>query len=126
MTDLIQDAEFWVRAAYSASGWLSTALEKNLRRHWIDDFQPSALHRTNPAAEVSGIAWLMEHNGGGVECSFVAIVPWQIVNRDRMNFEIADIDMDLSRKTVKLALREKRPNQSVQPMPGSVTPRANE
>src|SRR3954468_5660943 len=112
MTDLIQDAEFWVCAAYSASGWLLTAPEKDLRRHWIDDLQPSALHRTNPVAEVSGIAWVMEHNGGGIECTFVATIPWQIVNRDRLHFEIADIDLDFEPQTREARVAGKKPNQA--------------
>ena len=119
MTDIIKDREFWLRVEFVASGWLSTAPEKERRRCWIDGFTPSALRRTNAAAEVSGTAWVM-HQDAGLECDFVAIIPWRVVNRDRTSFEIVDIEIDLQRKTLEIVLRQnpKKPNKAPEPTLG--------
>src|SRR5256885_804055 len=36
--EIISDQPFWSRLEYSATVWLATAADRNLRRFWIDGF----------------------------------------------------------------------------------------
>jgi len=36
--EIISDQAFWSRLEYSATAWLATAADRNLRRFWIDGF----------------------------------------------------------------------------------------
>lgn len=107
LTDITLDNVFWVQVAFMASGWLASAPEKELRRHWIDDFEPGSLslRRTNAAAEIAGRVWVMRHQGGGelLQCS--VSIPWRIVNRDRSAFEIDGVEIDLAGKELTIRIR---------------------
>lgn len=109
MLDIVEDSLFWARVTVLASNWLSAASEIELRRHWVDDFIPTSMHRTNPAAEVRGTAWLEGHLQFDPEFEFLALIPWRVVNRDRDNIEIADIAIDFKRRSLEIVLRRTNP-----------------
>jgi hypothetical protein len=121
MNDILKDHLFWMRVSSLVTAWLASSPVKEHRRCWIDDMVPSALRRTNPAAEVRGIAWVMEQHGG--EFSFLALIPWRIANGDRIMIELDCIAIDLERKTLEVVLRRKaqKPNKAPEPTSGLVT-----
>lgn len=103
MTDILKDREFWARVGAHVTEWLAASPEKEHRQCWIDDFTPAEMRRKNPAAEVRGIAWLMRQ-GAGIECTFLAVIPWRIMNRDRITIEIESVVVDLEHRTLEVAL----------------------
>jgi hypothetical protein len=117
--DIIEDRTFWMRVQSQVTAWLSASSEKEDRRCWVDDLVPSTMRRTNPAAEVEGVAWIMRQ-GAGIECSFLAVVPWRFANGARADFELASVSLDLNRKVLEVVLsgKETEPNQSPEPTSG--------
>jgi hypothetical protein len=113
--DVIEDRAFWKRVQSQVTAWLSASHEKDDRRCWVDDLVPSTMRRTNPAAEIEGVAWIMRQ-GSGIECAFLAVVPWRFANGARADFELASVSLDLNRKVLEVVLsgKETEPNQPVQ------------
>ncbi len=78
--EIISDQPFRSRLEYSATAWLATAADRNLRQFWKDGFIPEAMRNTNRGGDVEGTVWVGEGSSTQHQYRFVASVPQKLLH----------------------------------------------
>jgi hypothetical protein len=77
--EIIKDALFWTKFAYSVCGWLGEAEDVLLRRFWIDDFLPESATDTKRGVDVEGKAWVGDGPRDQQAYRFIVSIPQKML-----------------------------------------------
>jgi len=124
--EIISDQPFWSRLEYSATAWLATAADRNLRRFWIDGFIPEAMRNTNRGGDVEGTVWVGEGSSTQHQYRFVASVPQKLIHGRMQSFAIESILFDEEQHVLEIGIVMSKPiAEGAAPNGGPATPVGN-
>ena len=102
--EILHEEPFWTRLEYSATGWLASAADRNLRRLWIDGFIPEAFANTRRGLDVEGTAWVGEGGSMQQQYHFVVSVPQNLLHGRSRDFEIESLSVDQVQHLLKIVI----------------------
>lgn len=101
---IIRDALFWTKLAYSACGWLRASEHMSLRRFWIDDLLPESVTNTKLGLDVEGTAWVGDGPKDMSPYRFIVSVPQKMLHRSPESFTIESLVLDEVQHTLQMEI----------------------
>jgi len=102
--NILKDKMFWLRLEFIASGWFATSEAKELRRFWIDGFNPLSFKNTQRGMDIEGIARVVETKKAYHQFPFCVSVPQKLLHRTDPAFLIESLVLDEAGKSLTIVL----------------------
>lgn len=107
--EILNDQDFWTRLEFVASRWLETSDDRNLRRFWVDGFQPEIARDTRFGVDVEGMAWVGKGSRNQFQYRFVVELPQKMLHRRTPGFVIEQLSLDEGNKALQIELARLEP-----------------
>ena len=107
--EMMKDALFWTKLAYSACGLLRDSDDVSLRRYWVDDFLPESVTDTKRGVDIEGTAWVGDGPRDQQPYRFIVSVPQRMLHRRRDSFSIERFYFDEEHHTLQVEIGHENP-----------------
>jgi hypothetical protein len=101
---ILKDAIFWTRLAFTACGWLREAGDESLHGFWVDDFIPEGVTDTKQGVDVQGTAWIGDGPRIQHPYRLIVSVPQKMLHRRRDSFWIDHFILDEANQTLQIEI----------------------
>ena len=102
---ILTDEEFWTRLEFESSHWLEISEDKALRSFYIDGFIRELARNTKRGLEVQGTAWVGQGGRMQWQFQFVVSLPQKMLSRRNSKFQIENLELNSTQKTLFISLR---------------------
>ncbi len=103
---ILDDKDFWLNLEFILSGDFAESEDNELRKYWIDGFNPEYCSNTKNGIEVEGMVWIAEGGENQYKFKFKMKVPQDLLHRNIKDFKYEVISFDFNSKYFKLAIQK--------------------